>query len=464
MVKGEQAGRETEQKEPSSLASQVSSRVITAWCMYDWANSPFATTLMSALFPPFFRSLVINAGLPVGDATAFWGYTASAALLIGAFISPLLGAVSDFTGGKKRYLGIFAGIGIVATAAFIFIGDDTWSLAAVLYIIAAIGFSGSIVFYESLLPHITTKDTIDAVSSRGYAIGYLGGGTLLAINVLWVSHPEWFGMPDIGFALRASFLSVAIWWAIFSIPFFARVPEPRANGNRRSGPDRAVLLEGFSRLARTFGEVRKYRQLMVFLVAFWVYSDGIGTIIRMATAYGDEIGISITDMTLALVITQFVAVPFTFLFSRHAGRFGAKRSILLTLAVYAAVSVSAFFMKNALHFYVLAFVVGTVQGGAGALSRSLYGSMVPKSRSAEFFGFFSLSAKFAGIFGPLVFGLVSQITGHSRFSILSVIIFFIAGAIVLTRVDVDEGVRVARKEDLDTESAEIAAISPRIPA
>ncbi len=451
-------------KPPRSLSVGISDRVITAWCMYDWANSPFATTLMSALFPPFFRSLVINAGLPVRDATAFWAYTAAAALLIGAVISPLLGAVSDFTGGKKRYLGIFAGIGIVATAAFIFIGDDTWSLASLLYMIAAIGFSGSIVFYESLLPHITTKETIDAVSSRGYAIGYLGGGTLLAINVLWVSHPEWFGMPDIGFALRASFLSVAIWWAIFSIPFFARVPEPRANAKRRSGPDRAVLLEGFSRLARTFGEVRKYRQLSVFLVAFWVYSDGIGTIIRMATAYGDEIGIGITDMMLALVITQFVAVPFTFLFSRHAGRFGAKRSILLTLAIYAGVSFSAFFMKTALHFYVLALVVGTVQGGAGALSRSLYGSMVPKSRSAEFFGFFSLSAKFAGIVGPLVFGLVSQVTGQSRFSILSVIIFFIAGAIVLTRVDVDEGVRVAREADRDEESAEIAAISPRIPA
>ncbi len=462
MIRGDQAGRETEQKEPSSLASQVSSRVITAWCMYDWANSPFATTLMSALFPPFFRSLVINAGLPVSDATAFWGYTASAALLIGAFISPLLGAVSDFTGGKKRYLGVFAGIGIVATAAFIFIGDDTWSLASLLYIIAAIGFSGSIVFYESLLPHITTRKTIDAVSSRGYAIGYLGGGTLLAINVLWVSHPEWFGMPDIGFALRASFLSVAIWWAVFSIPFFARVPEPPVNRSRRSGRDRAVLLQGFSRLVSTFREVRKYKQLFVFLVAFWVYSDGIGTIIRMATAYGDEIGISIIDMTLALVITQFVAVPFTFLFSRHAGRFGAKRSILLTLAVYSCVSLSAFFMKTALHFYILALVVGTVQGGAGALSRSLYGSMVPKNRSAEFFGFFSLSAKFAGIFGPTVFGLVSHFTGQSRFSIISVIIFFIVGAIVLSRVDIDEGVRVARAEDREEEPGEIAAISPRI--
>lgn len=441
---------------------EITDRVIRAWCMYDWANSPFATTLMSALFPPFFRSLVIEAGLPVEDATAFWGYTASAALLIAAFIAPVLGAVSDYTGGKKRFVGIFAGFGILATASFVFIGDDTWSLASFLYIIAAVGFSGSIVFYESLLPHITTKENIDAVSSRGYATGYLGGGTLLVINVLWISHPEWFGMPDLGFALRASFLSVAVWWALYSIPFFARVPEPPANGGGRE-LGHAVLVEGFQRLARTFHEIRKFRHLFIFLIAFWVYSDGIGTIIRMATAYGDEIGIGITDMTLALVLTQFIAVPFTMLFGKYAGRVGAKKSIMLTLFVYMGVSVSAYFMSTAWHFYLLAVAVGTVQGGAGALSRSLYGSMVPKNRSAEFFGFYSLSAKFAGIFGPLVFGFVSQLAGHSRFSIVSVIIFFIVGAVLLTRVDVEEGKRVARQAERDDESGEVAVLSPRIP-
>jgi UMF1 family MFS transporter len=330
--------------------------------------------------------------------------------------------------------------------------------------VAAIGFSGSIVFYESILPHITTKKSIDSVSSRGYATGYLGGGALLVINVLWITRPEWFGMPDIGFALRASFLSVAVWWAIFSIPFFLHVPEPPANGSRQSGARRVVLLEGFSRLSRTFHEVRKFRQLFVFLVAFWVYSDGIGTIIRMATAYGDEIGIGITDMTLALVLTQFVAVPSTILLGRHASQFGAKRSILLTLFVYMAVSISAYFMRHAWHFYMLAIAVGTVQGGAGALSRSLYGSMVPKNRSAEFFGFYSLSAKFAGIFGPMVFGFVSQLAGHSRFSIVSVVIFFVVGAILLSRVDVEEGKRVARKAEEDAESGELASLSPRIPA
>jgi UMF1 family MFS transporter len=184
----------------------------------------------------------------------------------------------------------------------------------------------------------------------------------------------------------------------------------------------------------------------------------------MATAYGDEIGIGITDMTLALVITQFVAVPFTFAFGRLAGRFSARRVILLTLMVYSVVSLSAYFMSTAMHFYILAFVVGTVQGGAGALSRSLYGAMVPRSRSAEFFGFYSLSAKFAGIFGPMIFGLISQLTGQSRYSIISVVVFFVVGALFLLRVDVDEGIRVAQRVDDEEESGRLAAISPRIPA
>lgn len=357
-------------------------------------------------------------------------------------------------GGKKRYVGVFAGVGIAATAAFVFIGDDTWSLASLLYILAAIGFAGSIVFYESFLPHIAAGRSMDAVSSRGYATGYVGGGVLLAVNVLWVTNPAWFGMPDVGYALRASFLSVAVWWAVFSVPFFARVPEPPVSA-RPAGC--SPLREGVARLARTFHEVRKYRQLFLFLMAFWVYSDGIGTIIRMATAYGDEIGIGVADMTIALVLTQFIAVPFTMLLSRHARRFGARRSILLTLAVYMAVSLSAYFMSTTWHFYVLALAVGTVQGGAGALSRSLFGAMVPKHRSAEFFGFYSLSAKFAGIAGPMVFGLVSQIAGHSRLSIVTVVFFFIVGAALLARVDVDEGVRVARQAERDEAAGETPA-------
>lgn len=409
--------------------------------MYDWANSAFITTVTAALFPPFFRALAVAGGLAESTATAYWGYTSSTALLLVAVAAPLLGATADHTGGKKRYMAAFAGLGIVFTASFFFIGEGAWKLASVLYVIAGLGFAGANVFYDSFLPHVASLDEIDRVSSRGFALGYLGGGILLAVNVLWVSHPEAFGMPSARFAVKASFVSVAVWWALFSVPFFRRVPEPSLS--RRTGSTAPALVEGFSRLARTLKEVRRHRQLMLFLIAFWIYTDGLGTIVRMATAYGHEIGIGVTDMVVALIITQLIGIPCTLIFARLARGIGAKRSILLTLAVYAVVSVSAYFMRTAVHFYALAFSVATVQGGCQALSRSLFARMVPRTRSAEFFGFYSTSSKFAGVFGPLLFGILTHATGQSRLGILSVVAFFIVGAAFLSRVDVEEGIAEA---------------------
>jgi UMF1 family MFS transporter len=417
-------------------------KIINAWCMYDWANSAFATTIMGALFPPFYRALVTESGLAENTATAYWGYTTSIALLVIALIAPVLGAIADYTGGKRRYVAFFAGLGILSTAAFVFIGTDTWLLASILYIGGNLGFAGANVFYESLLPHIAQKGDIDQISTKGYALGYVGGGILLVINVLWVMKPEMFGMPDVAFALRASFFSVSVWWGLFSIPLFRRVPEPPAA--RETGLAINPIKAGFSRVATTFREVTRYRQLLIFLIAFWIYNDGIGTIIKMATAYGDEIGLELTDMTVALIIMQFVAIPFSFLFGTLAKKLGTKRSILLALGVYTLISIAGYFMRTATHFYVLAFLVGTVQGGSQALSRSLYGAMVPKHKTAEFFGFFSTSSKFAGIAGPLLFGVVSQIAGQSSLSIVSLIVFFAVGGLLLTRVDVEEGVRVAQ--------------------
>lgn len=419
-------------------------RTIWSWCMYDWANSAFATTIMAAMFPPFYRSLVTAAGLDQSTATAYWGYTASVALLVIALVAPVLGAIADYTGGKKRYLSAFAALGILSTAAFVFIGTDTWQLASLLFIGGNVGFAGANIFYESLLPHIAQRGDIDQVSTKGYALGYVGGGILLVINVLWFMNPGWFGMPDAAFALRASFFSVAVWWALFSIPILRRVPEPPAG--RASGPQTNPIRAGFSRLSGTFHEVRRYRQLLVFLVAFWIYNDGIGTIIKMATAYGDEVGIGMTDMIIALIITQFVGIPCSFLFGTLAKRLGTKRSVMLGLGVYVLISVAGYYMQTAVHFYILAFAVGLVQGGTQALSRSLAGAMVPKHKTGEFFGFFSTSSKFAGIVGPLLFGIVSQVTGGSRLSILAIVVFFIVGGLLLTRVDEDEGIRVAQEE------------------
>ena len=425
--------------------SRAYRKIINSWCMYDWANSAFATTIMAAMFPPFYRSLAINAGLSEGNATAAWAYTTSLSLLLVAILAPVLGAISDHTGGKKWYIGAFVTLGVVATGLFAILGDENYILASILFMLADVGFAGANIFYESLLPHIAGKGDIDRVSTRGYALGYVGGGILLIFNVLWFMQPDLFFMPSTGFALRAAFFSVAVWWAIFSIPLFRNVPEPAVV--RVPGESESPLRAGFGRLTRTFGQVRRYKQVLIFLVAFWIYNDGIGTIMKMATAYGDEIGIALTDMTIALIITQFVGIPFSFGFGWLARRLGTKRSILLALAVYVLISIAGFYMQTALHFYILAFAVGMVQGGSQALSRSLYGSMVPKSQSAEFFGFYSTSSKFAGIIGPLIFGIVSQITGASRLSILSVIAFFIIGGLILTRVDENEGRRVAIQED-----------------
>jgi len=420
-------------------------RITNAWCMYDWANSAFATTIMAAVFPPFYRSLVTSAGLAESTATAYWGYTTSIALLVIALAAPGLGAIADYTGGKKRYVAFFAGLGVLCTAAFVYIGTDTWLLASLLFIGGNVGFAGANIFYESLLPHIATKGDIDQVSTKGYALGYVGGGILLTINVMWVMKPEWFGMPDTGFALRASFFSVAVWWAFFSFPLFRRVPEPPALKEGRPGLN--PVRQGFSQLASTFREIKRYKQLLIFLIAFWIYNDGIGTIIKMATAYGSEIGIGMTHLIVALIITQFVGIPFSFLFGSLAKWLGAKRSIYLALAVYTCICIAGYFMKTATHFYFLAFLVGTVQGGSQALSRSLYASMVPRHMAAEFFGFYSTSSKFAGIAGPLLFAILSQVTGQSRLSIIALIIFFIVGAILLTQMDEKEGVRVAREAE-----------------
>ena len=322
-------------------------RAVRAWCLYDWANSAFATTVMAALYPPFFRTLAVAAGLPESRATAYWAYTTSIALAIISLAAPVLGAVADSAGARRRFLAAFAGLGVAATAAFVANGDDTWRLAAVLFILGTIGYAGANVFYESLLPGLGHGDELDRISSRGYALGYLGGGILLVVNAAWILQPTLFGMPDTGFAVRASFVSVALWWALFSIPVLRHVPEP-GRASQRIHP----LRDGVSRLAATFRDIRRYRQLLVFLCAFWIYHDGISTIIKMATAYGDEIGIGLGDMVGALVLTQFVGIPSTLLFGRLAGRIGSKRAITLGLAVYAVICIGGYFMHTAWQFYI----------------------------------------------------------------------------------------------------------------
>jgi len=414
--------------------------------MYDWANSAFATTVMAAVLPIFYADVAAST-LPENLRTAYWAYTTSIALLIIAVLSPVLGAMADFLGAKKRFLLFFMVLGVVFTSFLCFVDPGEWLFASAVFIVANIGFAGANVFYDSLLPHVADRSEIDRVSTTSFAIGYIGGGILLAANLAWIMAPERFGMADAGVATRWSFLSVSVWWAVFSIPLFRRVGEPPRLAREDEVGRTSALGVGLTRVMATLKEIRQYREVFLFLVAFWFYNDGIGTIIKLATIYGREIGIGTTHLIGALLLVQFLGIPFTFLFGGLAERIGPKRGIYLALVVYTGISVIGYRMTTPAHFWALAICVATVQGGAQALTRSLFASLVPRSKSSEFFGFFSVSAKFAGIFGPLLFGLIGQLTGASRLSILAISGFFLVGMFLLSRVDVEEGRRRAMAED-----------------
>jgi MFS transporter, UMF1 family len=427
---------------------------LRAWAMYDWAASAMQTTVMVAVFPIYFVK-VAGAGLTGGGATQRLATVNTIALVVIALASPVLGAVSDYGGNKKRFIAAFMAVGAAAVAGLFFVHTGDLTLASWLFVLALIGVAGSFVFYESLLPHIARGGELDRVSTAGYALGYVGGGILLALNLAWIQKPAWFGLPagpglDESAATlpaRLAFLSVAVWWLVFSIPLFRRVPEPPARLEPDEQRGQSPIRMAFVRLGETFRELRGYRQAFLMLLAFLVYNDGIQTIIKMATAYGTELGIDQSALIGAILLVQFVGIPCSFLFGMLAGRIGAKRALFLGLLAYTAISILGYYMKTAAHFYILAGLVGMVQGGTQALSRSLFASMIPQHKSGEFFGFFSVFEKFAGIFGPLIFAGTIAATGSSRNAILSVIGFFAVGAAILALVDLDAGRRQALAAD-----------------
>ena len=644
-------------------------RRIRAWTMYDWANSAFATTILAAVLPVYF-SQVAGSTLPSATvATSYWSTGLSISLLLVAILSPILGTISDIMRGKKRFLAIFAGIGIISTSLLVLVGTGDWILASVLGIIGRIGFSGANTFYDALLPHVAKPEDQDAVSTRGYAMGYLGGGILLAINIVMIQLLPGTWGP------RLSFLSVGIWWAIFSIPIFRRVPEPPA-ATARLTPGENVVSASFKRMRETIGDIRRYKELFKYLVSFLIYNDGIGTIIGVAAIYGAELGFGAVELVLALLLVQFAGIPYSLIFGRlpnpnekrrplflafivlnmillplvgilgarllPAGLSGArpspflstatasgqglylsdsdairyngdwqtvsipgeeigqdtgvtllvasqpgtdfelpfngqsvkvvyaqgpdhgiwgiyiddqplidpdslkpaiidaynptvrydvsqsfkteaagehvlrvvnagqknpssqgntfsleslevlppsrksnlgiilgmilglelvclalsfligplflkkiaeqlttKRSILLALLVYSIVAIWGYFLDSVVEFWFLAWMVAIVQGGSQALSRSLYAAMSPAAKSGEFFGLFGIMEKFSAIIGPLLFAAAGLIFGSSRPAVLSLIVIFFIGGLLLTFVDVDEGKRVAQAEDAE---------------
>jgi UMF1 family MFS transporter len=423
---------------------------LRAWALYDWANSAFWATII-LIFPFYFNS-VANAGEPPAVASSRYAWATTIAMTIIALLAPLLGAIADHLGAKKKMLAAFLAIGVPATAAMVFIDRGEWRYAALVFILGNIGVAGTIVFYEALLPSVARPEELDQVSAAGYALGYLGSSLLMALNLAWIQKPEWFGIEDAAAATRLSFLSVAVWWGLFSIPLFRRVAEPP----REAGPGQAVgsvLSAGFVRLASTLRELRRYRQALLLLLAFLIYNDGIGTIIRMGPAYAAEIGLPQSTSAASLLLVQIVGVPFAFLFGHLANRFGPKRCVYAALGVYVVITVWGYFMTTAFQFFVLCLLVGTVMGGAQALSRSMFASIIPRHKAAEFFAFFGVFDKFAGIIGPAVFATVIEATGSSRGAILAVMAFFVVGGALLSRVDLEEGRRVAREAEASLQAA-----------
>lgn len=418
---------------------------LRAWAMYDWATSAMQAVVMTAVFPIFFASIAASAGRTGSAATKAWADLNTWTLVAIAIASPLLGAIADRAPVKKLGLAFFMLLGVGGTAAMYFVHEGEMALASATFVLALIGATCSFVFYESMLPHLASADEVDRVSSAGYALGYLGGGLLLAFNLLMILQPELFGLPT-GEGLtfdqktlptRLGFVAVGAWWLFFALFTLRGVPEAPVRGRGEKG---LQILGGASReLSATFRALRAHPQAFLMLGAFLIYNDGISTIIRMATAYGAEIGLTSREMIPAILLVQFVGIPFAFAFGWLADRIGAKRAILLGLVAYVGISILGYRMVDARDFLVLAVLVGMVQGGTQALSRSLFANLIPADRSGEFFGLFSVFEKFAGILGPWAFSLAIGLTGSSRTAILAVIIFFVVGGGMLMAVDVQKG-------------------------
>jgi UMF1 family MFS transporter len=409
-----------------------------AWGFYDWANSAFATTVMAGFFPIFFKQYWAS-GLSATDSTFQLGMANSIASLLVVCMAPLLGAIGDQAGAKKRFLLFFAAMGIIMTGALQLVAAGNWGMALLLYGLGILGFSGGNIFYDSLLVAVSDNRDYDRVSALGFALGYLGGGLLFAFDVVMTLHPEWFGLADAAEAVKLSFVSVAVWWALFSVPLFLFVPEPQILPASTNS-----LLAGFRQLAETVRKLRQLRITFLFLLAYWFYIDGVDTIVRMAVDYGLSVGFDANNLMVALLLTQFVGFPAAILFGRIGQRHGPRQGILMAIFCYLLILLWAYRMDEVWEFYALAVAIGLVQGGIQALSRSLFARLIPPDQSGEFFGFFNMLGKFAAVLGPLLMGWVGVLTGDPRLAILSVSLLFIIGALLLSRVDVKAGETAAR--------------------
>ncbi len=430
-------------------------KAVWGWAMYDWANSAFATTVMAGFFPIFFKQYW-SYGANVNMSTALLGFGNSIAGLLVALMAPILGAIADKGTAKKKFLIFFAYLGVLMTASLFMVQKGQWAWAIFTYAMGVIGFSGANIFYDSLLPSVVGEDKIDFVSSLGYSMGYLGGGLLFLINVIMTLKPHLFGLADAGEAVRYSFLSVAAWWGMFTLITIFWVPEVKTAAASEKGVN--FVLDGFRQFIDTFKKVRHLKTVFLFLLAYWFYIDGVDTIIRMAVDYGMSLGFDSTDLIKALLITQFVGFPSALVFGKLGEKWGVRKSIYLAISVYMFVTIWGTMMTERKEFYILAVVIGLVQGGIQALSRSYYSRLIPKDKAAEYYGFYNMLGKFAAIFGPALMGIVGLIARRllmppsptqeqiqavgqlaARWGIGSILILFIIGMTLFSFVDEEKG-------------------------
>jgi len=422
---------------------------IYSWALYDWANSAFATTVMAGFFPIFFAQYWSNPE-DLSISTFYLGLGNSVASIIVVLLAPILGAIADRGTYKKRFLVFFAFLGILMTAGLALISQGMWQIALLTYVIATVGFSGANIFYDSLLPAVSNKDNVDYVSGLGYALGYIGGGILIVINFFMISSPSFFGFADDVEGIKWSFISVALWWAIFSIPILLFVKEPKYH---KAETSLQTIKSGFKQLKNTFNEIRHLKVVFTFLIAYWLYIDGVDTTVRMAADFGITLGFDSTTIMGALVLVQFIAFFATLFYVKFADKIGIKNAIYFAIAAYMVIIFSGYFVTEAWHFYIIAGMIGCFQGGIQTLSRSLYARIIPENKSAQFFGFFNMWGKFAAVIGPLLMGSVTLILSNiiddqilsARIGLQSIMILFILGALVLSKVNISEGEKIAKE-------------------
>ncbi|NYF25585.1 MFS transporter [Sporosarcina sp. JAI121] len=401
-----------------------------SWIFYDWANSAYSIIITTAVFPLYYKAVATGAGVSMSNSTAYLGYTVAIATFILAMIGPLLGTIADYEGLKKKFFLFFFLMGTVATVSLAFVPGDNWLWLLIIYTITAVGFHGANIFYDAFLVDVTPEERMNKISARGFGLGYIGSTIpfIISIAIIILAQQELIPLAT-STASKIAFVITAIWWFVFTIPMAKNVHQ--IHGIER---EPKLLASSFRRLGGTFKEIRKYRTVFLFLLAYFFYIDGVGTIISMSTAYGTDLGISATNLLIILFVTQVVAAPFAIIYGKLAQKFTGKKMLYVGICVYIIVCIYAFFMKTTMDFWVLAMLVATSQGGIQALSRSYFARLVPKEKSNEFFGFYNIFGKFASVMGPLLVGVTAQLTGSSAYGVFSLIILFIIGLAILSRV------------------------------